>query len=255
MTPSFKVAIPARYGSSRLPGKPLRQLAGQTMIERVYRQALASGADEVVVATDDPRIEAAVTAFGGTVCMTAVSHRSGTDRLAEVVAQRHWSDDTVVVNVQGDEPLLPPALIRQVAADLIEKPKAGIATAATPIIDSEELFAPQAVKVVLNQDGYALYFSRAPIPFHRDRFAIDRTLPTDTGYLRHIGLYAYRAGVLRQYPQLSVCAIAQAEALEQLRAMWHGIGIYVRIVDQPPPAGVDTEVDLIRIATLLEKGT
>ncbi len=248
----FRVAIPARYASTRLPGKPLRLLAGRPLLEHVYRRAVASGALEVVIATDDSRIRAVAEGFGATVCMTAPEHPSGTDRLAETAAQCGWPDDAIVVNVQGDEPGLPPALVRQVAADLAAHPAAGIATACTRADTAAEVFDPNAVKVVRDAEGYALYFSRAPIPWQRDAFhstgAPPVALPPTTAWLRHIGLYAYRVAVLRRYPTLTPAPAEQAEALEQLRALWHGIRIHVMDAAQAPPPGVDTEADLARLA-------
>jgi len=246
----FRVAIPARYASTRLPGKPLRLLAGRPLIEHVYRRALASGALEVVIATDDARICEVAERFGATVCMTASAHPTGTDRLAEVATRLGWPDDAIVVNVQGDEPGMPPALVRQVALSLATHPDAGIATACTRIHDPAELFDPNAVKVVRDAQGYALYFSRAPIPWHREAFresgAALAELPTEIAWFRHIGLYAYRAAVLRRYPHLTPAPAEQAESLEQLRALWHGIRIHVAKADEIPPPGVDTEADLAR---------
>ncbi|MBL8251907.1 MAG: 3-deoxy-manno-octulosonate cytidylyltransferase [Candidatus Competibacter sp.] len=248
----FRVAIPARYASTRLPGKPLRLLAGRTLLEHVYRRALGSGALEVVIATDDPRIREAAEGFGAPVCMTSPAHLSGTDRLAEVAARYGWPDEAIVVNLQGDEPQMPPGLIRQTAAALAEHPAAGIATACARIVHPAEAFDPNAVKVVRDRDGYALYFSRAPIPWHRESFAEGGAtlsgLPAGLTWLRHIGLYAYRAAVLREFPALEPAMIERTEALEQLRALWHGIRIYVAEADQPPPPGVDTEADLARVA-------
>ena len=248
----FRAVIPARYASTRLPGKPLRVLAGRTMIEHVYRKALHSGAAEVVIATDDERVREVAEGFGAQVCMTAVEHPSGTDRLAQVALMRGWQDSDIVVNVQGDEPLLLPSLIRQVAADLHTHPESGIATLCTRIREADEIFAPHAVKVVLDNQGYALYFSRAPIPYHRDQFAAGcRRLPTDAVYFRHIGLYAYRVAVLCRYPHLPPCDLERIERLEQLRALCNGIRIHVEVVSQAPPAGVDTEADLLRVAAYL----
>lgn len=250
----FKVAIPARYASTRLPGKPLRTIAGRPMIEYVYRQALASGAEEVLIATDDSRIRAVAEEFGAAVCMTATEHLSGTDRLAEVAEQRGWMDEEIVVNLQGDEPLMPPELIRQVAADLDDHPQAGIATACARIDSVQEVFDSDVVKVVTDARGYALYFSRAPIPYHRDEFkAGDRVswLPAGSDYFRHIGLYAYRVAVLRSFPRLSSCMLERTESLEQLRALWCGIRIHVREVPQVPPPGIDTEQDLARVEAYL----
>ncbi len=251
----FRVAIPARYASTRLPGKPLRQIAGRPLIEHVYRRALASGALEVVIATDDLRIQDVAKRFGATVCMTSPNHHSGTDRLAEAAAQLGWPDEAIIVNVQGDEPQIPPALIRQVAAGLEEHPDAGIATVCARIDDPKELFDPNVVKVVRDLQDYALYFSRAPIPWHREGFKTGREqssrLPEGSDWFRHIGLYAYRVAVLARYPRLTPAMIEQAESLEQLRALWHGIRIHVAEAAEVPPPGVDTETDLARVAVQL----
>jgi len=246
----FRIAIPARYASTRLPGKPLRLLAGRPLIEHVYQRALASGAVEVVIATDDPRIQQAAEGFGATVCMTSPNHPSGTDRLAEVAARLGWPEDAIVVNVQGDEPHLPPALIRQFAAGLAAHPDAGIATVCARITDPDELFDPNMVKVTRDAQDYALYFSRAPIPWHREAFGTGREglnrLPTGVAWFRHIGLYAYRVAVLTRYPLLPPAPAERIESLEQLRALWHGIRIYVAEAVETPPPGVDTEADLAR---------
>ncbi len=254
----FRVAIPARYASTRLPGKPLRMIAGYPMLEHVYRRAVASGAKEVIIATDDSRICAIAQGFGADVCMTAVEHSSGTDRLAEVATLRGWSDETIVVNLQGDEPLMPSSLLQQVAVGLDNHPMAGIATLFTRIYSTSELFNEHIVKVVRDAQGYALYFSRAPIPYHRDEFGKARDssparLPS-ADYFRHIGLYAYRAGELRRYAQLPACQLEQVEALEQLRALWYGMRIYVGEASEVPPAGVDTESDLARVEACLAAG-
>lgn len=252
-SPVFKVAIPARYGASRLPGKPLREVAGKPLLAHVHARALASGAEEVLIATDDERIRAAAEGFGAEVCMTSGDHPSGTDRLAEVARRFHWPADTIVVNLQGDEPLVDPQLLRALAADLAAHPDAAIATLCTPIRSSEELFDSHVVKVVRDQDGYALYFSRAPIPWERDAFAHDRAvLPAGSQHFRHVGLYAYRAGFLEHYSQLTPTYLERAESLEQLRALAHGARIHVRVTEHPPGHGVDTEADLQRVAKLLE---
>jgi 3-deoxy-manno-octulosonate cytidylyltransferase (CMP-KDO synthetase) len=252
----FRVAIPARYASTRLPGKPLREIAGRPMIEHVYSRALASGAQEVMIATDDPRIQEVAEGFGATVCMTATTHLSGTDRLAEVATRRGWSDQDIIVNLQGDEPLMPPALIRQVAVGLDTHPAAGISTVCSRIQTAHQIFDPHVVKVVRDEQGYALYFSRAPIPYHRDEFSKSRDkIPAGADYFRHIGLYAYRAGVLRRYPQLPACMLEQIESLEQLRALWNGIRIQVLETAEAPPVGVDTEQDLTRVEDLIRQGT
>ncbi len=251
----FKVVIPARYASSRLPGKPLREIAGKPMIQHVYERGCASGAGEVVIATDEQQIMDRATEFEAPVYLTASTHRSGTERIAEVAERLGWSDDTIVVNLQGDEPTMPPALIRQVAADMERHPRAGVTTLSTPIDDRAILFDPHVVKVVLDAEGYALYFSRAPIPWHRDEFLQDdRPLPSGVGFQRHIGLYAYRVGYLKQYVGWEVAPIEQAESLEQLRVLWHGGAIHVSEASEIPGHGVDTETDLAAVRKQLEEG-
>lgn len=250
----FKVVIPARYGSSRLPGKPLRILAGAPMVEHVYRRARESGADRIVIATDDERIETVARGFGAEVVMTSTAHPSGTDRLAEVVDKLGWEDAAIIVNLQGDEPLMPPALLQQVAANLAAHPDAAIATLATPINEAAELFDPNVVKVVCDAQGYAMYFSRAPIPWARDRFAASRDeLPSDIAFRRHLGMYAYRARFLRSYRGLSPAPLESTEMLEQLRALWHGSKIHVADAVAQPGPGVDVEADAERVAALLQK--
>jgi 3-deoxy-manno-octulosonate cytidylyltransferase (CMP-KDO synthetase) len=251
---TFKVVIPARYASSRLPGKPLVDIAGKPMVIRVAEQAVASGADEVLIATDHAEISQVAEAHGYRVLMTRTDHVSGTDRIAEVANRAGWAADTIVVNVQGDEPLIAPALIREVASNLETHPHADIATACHPIRDRETLFNPNAVKVVMDAAGYALYFSRAPIPYARDAFADNvrqGPLPEDLQAYRHIGIYAYRCSFLQAYAQLAVSPVEQAESLEQLRAMWHGYRISVAETLHAPAAGVDTEEDLLRVRALL----
>lgn len=248
----FKVVIPARYASTRLPGKPLREIAGRPMLLHVVDRARESGAGQVVVATDDERIRRAAEAEGVEVCMTAASHNSGTERLAEVVERYGWADDSVLVNLQGDEPCMPACLIDQVAEDMLRHADAVVTTLATPLAGRGDLFHPHAVKVVTDRFGYALYFSRAPIPWHRDEFAIEAEhLPADTPFLRHIGLYAYRAGFLGHYLQWAPSPLETAESLEQLRVLWHGGRIHVSIADTVPGHGVDTPEDLERVARLL----
>lgn len=253
---SFIAIIPARYASTRLPAKPLAEIGGVPMVVRVAQQAQQSGAAQVWVATDDARIVAAVEAHGQRALLTQADHSTGTDRLAEVVTQLGLSDDTIVVNVQGDEPLIPPTLIDQVAQALADAPACAIATAAHPIHDSAELFNPNVVKVVLNAQGEALYFSRAPIPYARDAFIANAAphvpLPPHLSALRHIGLYAYRAGFLRAFPQLTSAHIEQFEALEQLRALWHGYRIKVLTLTAAPPGGVDTPADLERVRAIYQ---
>ncbi|MFA7387563.1 MAG: 3-deoxy-manno-octulosonate cytidylyltransferase [Thiohalobacteraceae bacterium] len=254
--PGFKVVIPARYASSRLPGKPLRLLAGRPMVEHVYRRACESGADEVVIATDDVRIEGAAREFGANVVMTSPEHPLGTDRLAEVVEKQGWPDAAIIVNLQGDEPLMPPALVAQVATNLGDRAEAAIATLCTRITEATELFDPNVVKVVRDAADYALYFSRAPIPWARDAFAATRErLPADVPHWRHLGLYAYRAAFLRAYRDLSPAAIEAGEMLEQLRALFHGAKIHVAEAVALPGPGVDVEADAVRVAQLLDKLT
>ena len=250
--PEFHVVIPARMSSTRLPGKPLLLIAGKPMVVRVAEQAAQSGAQQIWIATDHHPILAAVHEHGFKGCMTRADHPSGTDRIAEVVAQQGWPDDTIVVNVQGDEPLIPPKLISAVAKHLYEHPECAIATACHPIHDEASFKNPNIVKTVLDKDGNALYFSRAPIPYPRDAFAGKTALPDNLQVLRHIGIYAYRAGFLRAYGQLAPTAIEQIESLEQLRALWHGYKIGVSITQDAPPSGVDTEADLILARELFE---
>lgn len=247
MSVGFRVAIPARYGSTRYPGKPLVALRGRTMLEHVWRRACEAGADGVVVATDDERIAAAARAFGADVCLTAAEHACGTDRLAEVAAVRAWADDDIVVNLQGDEPLTPPALLSQVAADLAASPGASIATLATPLGADTPADDPDVVKVVTDAAGYALYFSRAPIPWWRD----GRPAAPDPPTLRHLGIYACRAGFLRAFTGLAPAPPERAERLEQLRALWHGYRIHVVEAAAMPGAGVDAPGDVERVERAL----
>ncbi len=244
---SFKVVIPARYGSTRLPGKPLLDIAGQPMIVHVCRRAIEARAEQVVVATDDQRIVSAVKQLGLPVVMTDPAHQSGTERLAEVVRLLKWQDDDIIVNVQGDEPLIPPDYIHNVACALAGQSRAGMATLAAEIQDQQEIFDPNAVKVVLDHKGYALYFSRAPIPWDRDTFPDPLNLDKPLPYLRHIGMYAYTVGFLKHYCDLKTSHLERVERLEQLRVLWHGESILVHQVEKTPEAGVDTEPDLIRV--------
>ena len=248
---AFTALIPARYHSTRLPGKPLADIAGKPMVVRVAEQALRAGALQIVVATDDERVRAAVVAHGVTACMTRAEHATGTDRLAEAAAQLGLADDAIVVNVQGDEPLLAPTLIAAVAERLARDPHAAIATACHSITDAAEAFNPNVVKVVLDRDGAALYFSRATIPWARDAFAENPgAVPPGLPLYRHYGLYAYRAGFLRKYATLPPAPIESFEALEQLRALWHGYRIVVEITAGAPAPGVDTPEDLARVRAL-----
>ncbi len=252
MSLKFKVVIPARYGSSRLPGKPMLPIAGKTMIAHVCDRALEAQAEQVVVATDDVRILQTVTNLGIQAVMTRADHQSGTERIAEVAELCGWQANDIIVNLQGDEPLLPPEYIREVAETLATQQQAGIATLAAKIVDDEEIFNPNAVKVVLNRAGYALYFSRAPIPWERASFGAG--IGQSSGrlpHLRHIGLYAYHVGFLQRYCQWDASNLEAVEALEQLRILWHGEAIMVKVVDKTPPAGVDTQEDLRRVEQLL----
>ncbi|WP_117234356.1 3-deoxy-manno-octulosonate cytidylyltransferase [Vibrio maerlii] len=246
---SFTVVIPARYQSTRLPGKPLADIGGKPMVQWVYEQALQAGADTVIVATDDERVQQAVLAFGGQVCMTSPDHESGTERLAEVVTKMGIADDHIIVNVQGDEPLIPPTIIRQVADNLAAS-VAPMATLGVEISDEEEVFNPNAVKVVTDKEGYALYFSRATIPWDRDNFAKqDKVI--EQPLLRHIGIYAYRAGFINTYINWQPSPIERIESLEQLRVLWHGEKIHVEKALEAPAAGVDTPEDLEQVRALV----
>ncbi|QUE74601.1 3-deoxy-manno-octulosonate cytidylyltransferase [Stutzerimonas stutzeri] len=252
MTSAYTVVIPARYASSRLPGKPLQDIAGKPMIRHVWEQASRSGAQRVVIATDDRRILDACEGFGAQVVLTCVEHNSGTDRLAEVAAKLGLAADAIVVNVQGDEPLIPPAVIDQVARNLAAHPEAAIATLAEPIDDPRALFNPNVVKVLSDINGLALTFSRAPLPWARDEFSLGRdVLPSGVPYRRHIGIYAYRAGFLADFVSWGPCWLENTECLEQLRALWHGKRIHVAEAVEAPPAGVDTAEDLERVRKLL----
>lgn len=243
---SFTVIIPARLASTRLPNKPLADLGGRPMVVRVAERAALSGAAQIVVATDHADILAACRRHGVDVRLTRADHPSGTDRIAEVAAAMALADDAVVVNVQGDEPLIDPALISATAA-LIDA-QVPMATAAHPIDAVADVFNPNVVKVVCDSTGRALYFSRATIPWHRDAFAQSReALPAGYRPLRHIGLYAYRNAFLQAYPTLALSPLEQIEALEQLRVLWHGYPIAVHVTDKAPAAGVDTPEDLARV--------
>lgn len=257
--PSFYAVIPARYASTRLPGKPLADIAGKPMVVRVAEQAAASGAAGVWVATDHPAVAEAVRAHGFEVCMTSPDCASGTDRLAEVATRMGWGEEAVVANVQGDEPLIDPGLIRQTAEVLYARPQAAMATVCHPLHTIEEVFNPNVVKVVLDAQGYALYFSRAPIPWARDAWSgaaplgVSSSLPSGLPVFRHVGLYAYRVGFLRRYPHLGRPPIEDFEALEQLRALWHGYRIAVVTHAQPSLPGVDTEADLMTVRRIFAR--
>ncbi len=250
---AFVVAIPARYAASRLPGKPLRLLGGEPLVVHVARRALAAGASEVWVATDDERIREALESTEVRVAMTSPAHASGSDRLAECADIAGWSDDALVVNLQGDEPFAPPAGIRAVA-DALAGTGADMATLAVPITETATLFDPNAVKLVRAANGDALYFSRAPIPWHRDAFAQSRDAMPPGEWLRHIGIYAYRAGFLQRFSAMPPGRLEQVESLEQLRALEAGFRIAVALTPEPFPPGVDTPEDLLRAEATLAGG-
>lgn len=252
MNVPFKVVIPARYASSRLPGKPLLAIAGKPMVIHVVERAVASGAAEVIVATDEQAILDAVQQYGYRAVMTRADHVSGTDRIAEVAAAMQWRDDDIVINVQGDEPLIEPTLIRDVAAMLARQLAASMSTACHRLHDKASMLNPNVVKVVLDAQDCALYFSRAPIPYPRDAFALGGELPSQFSILRHIGIYGYRAGFLSRFSQLAPAPMELAESLEQLRALWHGHKICVFQTEHAPATGVDTEHDLALVRKMLE---
>jgi 3-deoxy-manno-octulosonate cytidylyltransferase (CMP-KDO synthetase) len=250
---SFTVLIPARLASTRLPDKPLALIAGKPMVVHVAERAAASGAERVVVACDHERIHAACAAHGVAAVLTRSDHASGSDRLAEACTLLGLDGDTIVVNVQGDEPLIEPALIRHVARLLAERDDCAMSTAAHPLADRGEYTNPNVVKVVLDAAGRALYFSRAPIPWWRDAPPDTRDLPRPSP-LRHLGLYAYRAAFLRGFPALAAAEVEQCEALEQLRVLWHGHRIAVHVAPHGPGPGVDTPADLERVRALFAAG-
>lgn len=254
---SFYIVIPARYASTRLPAKPLKEIAGKPMIQHVYERASESAAAQVIIATDDARIEAVAKAFGARVCMTSAAHNSGTDRLQEVAAQLGLKPDDIVVNVQGDEPLIPPAVINQVAANLAENNYASVATLSEPIHSLDDFRNPNIVKVVADQTGKALYFSRAPIPWPRDHFAKSdvNSLPDNFPVQRHIGIYAYRVALLDRFITWPQAQLEQIESLEQLRVLANGEAIHIAEACAAVPGGVDTEADLLRVKAILESGS
>jgi 3-deoxy-manno-octulosonate cytidylyltransferase (CMP-KDO synthetase) len=251
--PLFHVVIPARYAAARFPGKPLALLGGRPLIQWVWERTRGCGAASVIIATDDERIGEVVRAFGAVCAMTSPTHTSGTDRVAEVAAQRNFADDDVIVNVQGDEPLIEPQLVADLAASLRERPSFDIATAVAPIGSLEEFLDPNCVKAVRAADGRALYFSRAPVPWPRDAGATGRP-ESCRGAWRHIGVYAYRGRSLRQFTQAAPTPLEQSEKLEQLRALEHGMSIYCHALAVAPPAGVDTPADLERLRARLGGG-
>lgn len=247
----FYAVIPARYASTRLPGKPLLEIAGKPMVVHVADRARTSGAIQVVIATDDTRVVDAAKQYGYYAMLTRTDHLSGTDRIAEVAAREDWDDDAIVVNVQGDEPLIDPSLISEVASTLANNKEAVMATACHPIHSKAEFVNPNVVKVVLDYQGYALYFSRAPIPYPRDSFGQEELL-ADTPLYRHVGIYAYRAKFLNQYAHIPPAAIEQTECLEQLRVLHQGYRIAVAVTNNVPAAGVDTAEDLVRVRSLIQ---
>ena len=249
----FRVVIPARLASTRLPEKVLRLIAGRPLIQYTHEAALRAGADSVVVATDHPRVADACRAFGADVQMTAVDHQSGTDRIQEVAAARAWADDEIVVNVQGDEPLMPPPLIHQAAQLLADDAGADIATLRHRIDELADWLNPNVVKVVCDHRGRAHYFSRAPIPWQREGTASPPPRLPDAGAWRHIGIYAYRVSALNRFSTLAPAPIEQSESLEQLRALWNGLQIVVGEAQQAPPHGVDTEADLQAVIERIER--
>lgn len=251
---SFTVIIPARYASTRLPAKPLKEIAGKPMIQHVYERACSSAAKEIIIATDDIRIESVAKKFGAKVCMTSVNHTSGTDRLQEVICQLKLVDNDIVVNVQGDEPLIPAEVINQVAENLAKMPSASMATLSEPIHSLNDFRNPNVVKVITDINGKALYFSRAPIPWPRDHFANENVqdLPKSFVAQRHIGIYAYRVALLNRFITWPPAPLERIESLEQLRVIWNGETIHVAEAIVPVPGGVDTQEDLLRIKKLLE---
>ncbi|QIM65981.1 3-deoxy-manno-octulosonate cytidylyltransferase [Mannheimia granulomatis] len=250
---NFTVIIPARYASSRLPRKPLLDIAGKPMIQHVWEKAQLAGATRVIIATDHPEIEATAKTFGAEVCMTSDKHNSGTERLAEVIEKMNIHDDEIIVNIQGDEPLVPPVIVEQVARNL-DAYQVNMATLGVKLESREELFNPNAVKVVADCNGMALYFSRASIPFARDNFPnCDDEFVASQGYLRHIGIYAYRAGFVKQYVAWEPTTLEKLESLEQLRALWYGEKIHIELAKEAPQVGVDTPEDLERVRAILAR--
>ncbi|MEE8387152.1 MAG: 3-deoxy-manno-octulosonate cytidylyltransferase [Acidiferrobacterales bacterium] len=245
------LVIPARYSSTRLPGKALLDIGGKPLLQWVYEKARESNAETITIATDDDRIRQAAEAFGAEVCMTSNTHQSGTDRIAEVISLKKWRDDDIVVNLQGDEPLMPASLLDQVAKTLVSHDRAVMSTACHEIDNERDYSDSDVVKVVVDKEGYALYFSRASIPWHRD--AISNGVTPDSPGYRHIGLYAYRAGFVKEYAQWSPCKLETAESLEQLRVLWHGRQIAVCQATELPGHGVDTKADLERVRDILAK--
>src|SRR3989338_1877630 len=249
----FRVVIPVRYASERLPGKALINIFDKPMLQHVYERAVESGATSVVIATDDKRIREAAEKFGATVCMTSTEYTSGTERIAEAVVALGYEDEDIIVNVQGDEPLIPPTIIRQVAEDLATYENAKVATLFEPIRDTNELFNPNHVKVVINQRGYALYFSRAPIPWERGKFPVDLNQPLEGEFKRHVGIYAYRARFLQDYMEWGPSPLEELEKLEQLRVLWNAGRVHVSEAKVSIPIDVNTAEDLEVIRSKLKQ--
>lgn len=251
---SFRIVIPARFASTRLPGKPLRDICGKPMIAHVIERAKQSKAEEVIVATDSKEIADAISNLDVRVCLTRENHQSGTERLSEVIEQLGFDDEQILINLQGDEPMMPPVCLNQVGQALEEDYHVKMATLCTPLTDIDELFDPHAVKVVRDINDFALYFTRAAVPWSRDCFnKTPRELPKNQDYQRHIGLYGYRAGFIRQYLDWQSSDIEKTESLEQLRVLYYGEKIKVITAETPPGPGVDTIEDLNRVCELLSK--
>jgi len=249
---TYKIVIPARYGSSRLPGKPLIELAGKPMIQHVYERACETSATEIVIATDDVRIAEVAKSFSANVVMTSPDHENGTERIAEVADKLGWAEDDVVVNLQGDEPLIPRQLVDMTADGLLQNPDAGMSSLCTPITDVEDGFDPNVVKVVLDNRQFALYFSRAPIPWDRDQYSQSQSALTNKlDVYRHIGMYGYRVSFLRQYQTMAATPLELAECLEQLRALCYGVKIHMGVIDKAPGHGIDTQADVARVEAQL----
>jgi 3-deoxy-manno-octulosonate cytidylyltransferase (CMP-KDO synthetase) len=248
----YKIVIPARYASSRLPGKPLIELAGKPMIQHVYERALETAVSDIVIATDDDRIRDAASGFGAEVVMTSPAHENGTERIAEVARIKGWDDDAVIVNLQGDEPLIPRSLVELTAAGLLDHPEAGMSSVCTRVQHDADAFDPNVVKVVLDRNGFAMYFSRAAIPWDRDAYRQGTGVMTaKMPVYRHIGMYGYRVSFLKNYTAMEPCPLEGVESLEQLRALWYGVRIHMSVIDQAPGHGVDTPADVARVEALL----
>jgi 3-deoxy-manno-octulosonate cytidylyltransferase (CMP-KDO synthetase) len=246
------IVIPARYQSTRLPGKALVDIGGKPMIQHVYERSQSAGIGEVIIATDDQRIVAAAEKFGAKVCLTSAKHQSGTERISEVIEKFKFADDDIIVCVQGDEPLIPSGIIKQVADNLASEKIASVATLCEPIDDMKDIFNLQINKVIMDNQGYAIYFSHTPIPWYRDGFTEhEKKLPQDFQYYRHIGIYAYRAGFVKRYVSWEPSPIEQIEKLEQLRILWYGEKIHVAIAVENPGPGVDTPEDLAMVCSLI----